>query len=92
VRVEEDPVLGAVVAQSDGGFDVSEVDPRVDVLDDLLDWELQLDLALLLEALPLLPVLQPLAEQLQLVRVHVAVVRTQRTAQVYRHDGFVRLQ
>jgi hypothetical protein len=92
VAIELNPVLATMVPDSNGGLDLAKLNPRVDVLHDLLHWKFELDLPLLLEPLPLLPVLQPLPEQVQLVRVYVAMVRTQRTAQVDRHDGLVRLQ
>lgn len=88
-RVKVDPVLALIVSSLNGFLDLREIDPCIDVLDYLFNRELQLDSSLFLEALPLLPVLQPLSEDVELVSVDIAIIGTKRAANADWHDLLV---
>lgn len=79
-RVEVYSILALIVSSLNGILDLREIDPSIDIFNDLFNRELQLDPSLFLESLPFLPVLQPLPEDVELVRVDIAIIGAERSA------------
>ncbi len=92
MRVEEGAIDALPVSGGNGSLNQGQFYPGIDVFHYFLHWEAQFHPALLLEALPLLPVLQPLPEQIQFICIHISIVRTQRTPNVHRNNILVGLE
>ena len=74
VLVEVYSVLAHFAPHRDRLLDLLNACPAVDELHDFQDWELQFNFVLFSEPFPFLPVLQPLSEQLNFIRVCMLVV------------------
>jgi hypothetical protein len=74
IGVELYSIFAVIVSNSDDFFDLIEICPRINVLYNLFDWELELNSSLFLEAFPFFPVLQPLSEEVKLVGVDVSII------------------